>query len=103
MKNVNIFAQMPQDVLHQDYMGLGGVHLLNCVFADLARTLDSAQEVHSKGIIKARLQYLRQVHGTNIPSQGLETKNITGEASQCTCVTGTDAMFVCKLDQCVWL
>lgn len=68
-------------MLHQDYLGIGGVHLLNCIFDELARTLITAQEIHSKGVIKERLQYLRYIHGTNVPSQGLETKNVTGEAS----------------------
>ena len=83
---------MPQDVLHQDYLGLG-LHLLNCIFDELARTLDTAQDIRSKGLIKQRLQYLRHVHGTNIPSQGLETKNVTGEASHITgvAIKTTDA------------
>ena len=78
---VNIFAAMPQDILHQDHNGLGGVHLLDSIHAELDYTLDSSQAIERKGRIKECLQFVRHLHDTNIPSEGLETEKLTAEAS----------------------
>ena len=78
---VNIFAAMPQYILHQDHNGLGGVHLLGSIHAELDYTLDSAQALRTKGHIKERLMFVRQLHDTNIPSEGLETEKLTAKAS----------------------
>lgn len=73
---------MPQDNLHQCFNGLGGFHLLGCIHKQLD-TLDSQQALQSKGFIKQRFQYISRLHGTNIPSEGLEQKQLTAEASIC--------------------
>ena len=80
-KFVNIYACFPTETLHQCFNGLGGHHLLGCIELQLDHSLPPAASVRSKALIKERLQYMRHLPGTNIPSQSLETVNITAEAS----------------------
>ena len=86
-----MFTSFPEDTLHQDYNGLGK-HLLECTELWLESSHGTAHEhATRKGQIQQRLVYLRQLHGTNIPSQGLETERMTAEVSllSCCCSTGT--------------
>ena len=78
--NINIYASLPEDTLHQDYNGLG-VHMFECLEFELDQSLSRAEATRRKGVIKERLQYLRQLHGTTIPSQGLDTEKLTAEVN----------------------
>ena len=72
--NVNIYASMPEDTLHQDFNGLT-IYSLDCLYLELDRTLSKSAAIHAKGVIKERLQYLRQLHGTTYLRKGLIVKS----------------------------
>ena len=78
-KHVNIFAIMPEDILHQDWNGLCA-HLFACIDAWLDRHKKSKKDlIAQQGLIREALVFMRKQHGTNIPSQGLQTEKMTAE------------------------
>lgn len=72
---------MPEDVLHQDFNGLGK-HLLECIYLYIERQT-KAEATRLKGMILERMLYIRKLHGTNVPSQGLDTERIAAEVHAC--------------------
>ena len=79
--NVDIYQSFATDNLHQDFIGLCK-HLTEAVEIFLeASNYSKQQKLDIKGKIQQRLLYLRQLHGTNISSQGLETERMTAEVS----------------------
>ncbi|DBA75753.1 TPA: hypothetical protein ACH3X1_010164 [Trebouxia sp. C0004] len=77
---VNVFASMPEDVLHQDFDGLGKL-LLECIYLYIERQT-KAEASRLKGMILEHMLYIRKLHGINVPSQGLDTEHITAEDIQ---------------------
>ena len=98
--NVNIYDTMAEDDLHQDFLGLSGVHMFDCIYLLLDTTLSAQAAWQSKGAIKERLQILGKLHGTNIPSEGLDAERVTGEASYTCRCTSPSRSLVMLVIQC---
>ena len=94
--HTNIFAVMAEDTLHQDFNGIC-VHLFACLDAHLDMHKEAQKGlIAQQGQIREALVYMRQLHGTSIPSQGLHTEKMTAEvisSSLLFATTCTDLMY----------
>ena len=74
----NIFECMPNDVLHQDFIGMLK-HLIESAYTLVEG--DAQQAIAQRGRIQQRLKYIGKLQLTNIPSKGKEAERVTAKVS----------------------
>ncbi len=89
MRHDNCCAIFLEDPLHQDFDGLVAGTCLDVFTQKFELRNNGQQSLTLKGEVMQRLLYLRKLHGTNIPSQGLENEKMTAEVFD---------MQICTLD-----